>query len=75
MKELNDCCTNCGSDSKKGQWWNLSDYYGISGYFCPACYDKVSHDSYRNPNHPGEYFMILLKQPIKVYRPWSANRT
>jgi len=58
-------CTNCGTDSNKGQWWGLRNYFGISGYFCPKCYDKVSHDSYNKPNHPGEYLLILLKQSSK----------
>jgi hypothetical protein len=43
----------------------LRNYFGISGYFCPKCYDKVSHDSYNKPNHPGEYLLILLKQSSK----------
>jgi hypothetical protein len=40
----------------------LNSYYGITGNFCPVCRDKVSHDSNRNPNHPDEYLLILLKQ-------------
>jgi hypothetical protein len=34
-----------------GQWWSLRNYYGISGEFCPGCFDKISHDSYGRPNH------------------------
>jgi len=43
------------------QWWNLRDYFGISGSFCSPCYDKVSHDSYGRPNQPEEFLMMLLK--------------
>lgn len=46
-------CTNCNTvNTGKGQWWHLSNYYGISGYFCPSCYDQVAHDSYGNPKKP-----------------------
>lgn len=44
-----------------GQWWHLKDYFGLSGTFCPDCYDKVSHDSYRKPNRPNDYLLLLLK--------------
>ena len=56
-------CTNCGRGYSEGGW-RLSDYYGISGQFCSPCYNKVSHDSYGNPDQPGEYIAVLLKQKV-----------
>lgn len=43
-------CTNCGVlyGERKGQWWHLNNYYGISGFYCPKCWDKVARDSYGN---------------------------
>jgi hypothetical protein len=52
-------CTNCVTTDPKGQWWYLYNYYKISGYFCPRCYEDVSHDSAGNPNHPIKYKMML----------------
>lgn len=58
---MNKCrVCNVSTDKSQGQWWSLSNYFGLSGRFCPDCYDKVSHDSYANPNYPGEYMKILL---------------
>ena len=56
-------CRACDieKDRTGRQWWNLSGYFGITGSFCPDCYDKVSHDSYQQPCNPGEYTKILLK--------------
>lgn len=48
-------CCNTPRDKKTGQWWHLSNYFGLSGTFCPKCYELVSHDAYRKPNHPIEY--------------------
>jgi uncharacterized protein YlaI len=45
----------------QGQWWNLSNYHGISGYFCPDCYDKVSHDSYDQPRQPQEHLLMVMR--------------
>mgnify|MGYP000417390400 CR=1 FL=1 len=58
-----DLCSNCGCN-RAGQGWSLRNYYGITGRFCQECYDKVNHDSYGNPEHPGEYIAILLKQKV-----------
>ena len=55
-------CSNCGATEAKGQWWSLSKYHGLSGRFCPKCYNKVSHDSYGMPEHPKAYAEILAKQ-------------
>jgi hypothetical protein len=56
-------CTGCDTDkeTRSGQWWFLRDYFGVSGQFCPDCYDKISHDSYGRPEHPEEYTLMLLK--------------
>jgi hypothetical protein len=56
-------CKPCGvSDTKrKGQWWSLNNYYGFSGWFCPDCYDKVSHRN-GEPENPAEYVTMLLKR-------------
>jgi hypothetical protein len=56
-------CTGCGCDKPGGNtnWWHLRAYHDITGNFCGSCYDKVSHDSYGNPNRPHEYLLMLLK--------------
>lgn len=54
-------CSNCAKDTQ-GRGWSLCHYFGISGYFCSPCYDLVSHDSYKRPENPAAYMMILLKQ-------------
>jgi hypothetical protein len=56
-------CRTCGctNEEKTGQWWGLSNYYGFSGRFCPDCYDKVSHNSYGQPNNPKDYLFMVLK--------------
>ena len=58
----NDPCVNCGITESNGQWWNLHNYFKLSGRFCPECYDLVAHDSNDNPNNPGAYILVLLKQ-------------
>lgn len=60
-------CTGCDTITHKGQWWYCSNYYGISGYFCPCCYDKISHDAYGHPNNPTEYTMMKLKLTAKSF--------
>lgn len=59
-------CTNCEHTAKEAGWF-LKDYYGITGYFCRRCYNLVSHDSFKQPEHPAEYLMILLKQTGKSH--------
>jgi len=57
-------CTGCGKPkihNQKEQWWSCNGYFGFSGDFCSSCFDKISHDSYRNPKHPEEYLLMLLK--------------
>lgn len=58
-------CTNCGKENKgesRRFWWGLNNYFGISGYFCPECYDKVSHSPIGKPENLVEYQAILDKQ-------------
>ena len=60
-------CTNCGFKEEPPKninsgWWHLADYFGIWGFFCPSCFEKVSHNSSREPNHPEEYMKIWKKQ-------------
>lgn len=55
-------CTCCGGVEVEGQWWNLNNYFGISGYFCPKCMDKVRHDSYKRPVNPEQYRVVLTQQ-------------
>ncbi len=57
-------CVACDNtvETKKGQWWHLNNYFGLSGRFCPDCYDKVSHNSYGQPTRPKDYTLMLLKQ-------------
>jgi hypothetical protein len=64
MYQYKSVCTNCGHTQEGTDlgFWSLNNYYGIRGRFCGPCYNKVSHDSYGNPEHPGEYIAILLKQ-------------
>lgn len=54
-------CACCNKVDDRSGWW-LTDYHGISGYYCPDCYNKVAHDSYGNPTNPTEYMFVLLKQ-------------
>lgn len=63
-------CTACeiARDSKEGQWWNLSNYFGFTGFFCPDCHDKISHDGYDNPKNPKDYTFMLLKYGDLKYR-------
>ncbi len=64
MFELKQYCKSCGKGKPAGfteQWWALNQYYKLNGLFCPDCYEKVSHNSYGEPNHPGDYLMMLLK--------------
>lgn len=62
-------CTNCAVENPPGearpnnpQWWFLSNYFGISGTFCPDCYELVSHTPYGVPRHPVSYQQIKEKQ-------------
>jgi hypothetical protein len=57
-------CTNCSkpyTETSKGQWWSCTNYFGLTGFFCPDCYEDISHDSYKNPRNPAAYMMMLLK--------------
>lgn len=56
-------CTTCkvAREKRQGQWWHLAGYYGFTGFFCPDCYDKISHNSYGQPNRPRDHLLMLLK--------------
>ncbi len=56
-------CIGCRTVKERNanQWWSLNNYFGLSGQFCPDCYDKVSHNSYQEPNRPKDYMLMLLK--------------
>lgn len=61
-------CTHCetpNNGNEKRQWWHLSNYFGVSGFFCPNCYEMVSHNSYRVPNHPEKYKMVRVALKLK----------
>ena len=56
-------CHACGKENKgtKTQWWHLSGgYYGLSGFLCSGCFEKVAHRDGK-PNHPVAYRNILKK--------------
>lgn len=63
-------CTCCSVSHRlrQGQWWHLSGYHKLWGFFCPDCYEKVSHDAYGNPRHPEEYARILAHQQLNYVR-------
>lgn len=52
------CCGKEHTDQDKPGWWHLRNYFGLYGSFCGRCFDKVSHNSYRVPNHPRQYAAI-----------------
>ena len=56
-------CAYCKTEQKAGQWWHCRNYFGISGTFCPKCYDMISHDSYGKPNRPDAYEKV--KEALK----------
>jgi len=45
-----ECCGKQGEGYK--QFWSMYDYYGINGWICVKCYDKVEHDKDGNPKNP-----------------------
>ena len=64
-------CTGCerpydgGMSVGKFTWWNLNNYHGFRGFFCPQCYDMVSHDSYSNPTDPEGYLLMTIKLGVQ----------
>jgi len=61
-------CVICGKLKSKWEifrWWHLSSYFGISGDVCPACYRKVSHDAWGNPDHPRAYLEVCERLGIE----------
>ena len=62
-------CDNCRKTKDEvpvchGVWWTLSNYYKIWGYFCPDCFELVSHQS-GIPRHKKEYRTIAVKQQLQ----------
>ena len=57
-------CALCGGIKVEGQWWQLNNYHEVSGYFCPGCFEKVSHDPYGKPHHPAEYKAVKVALEI-----------
>jgi hypothetical protein len=67
-------CTGCkrlfdgGMSAGKRTWWHCNGHHKITGFFCPQCYDMISHDSYGKPEDPEGYMLMLLKlNPKEVY--------
>ena len=46
-------CTHCKATTSTGSWWNMRNYYGITGTFCSACTDLVEHRSDKPLNPQG----------------------
>lgn len=66
MKEYGpEPCTNCDQVVVEGQWWSLRNYFGINGYFCPHCMDKVQHDPYKRPVNPEAYNEVRVRQEME----------
>ena len=72
MDRENESCVVC-SKERRGvlpQWWNLTDYHGAKGIFCPVCFEKVRHKDGK-PIHPIAYCNLLRKMdgsaPIKAH--------
>jgi hypothetical protein len=63
-----DCCKRSfdgGMSSGKRTWWHLNHYHGFTGFFCPQCYDTVSHDSYNKPEDPAGLLAMTIKLGVK----------
>jgi len=56
-----DGCEKLYDGGNKRSWWTLNHYHKLSGFFCPTCYDKISHDSYGKPKQPEDYLIMLLR--------------
>jgi hypothetical protein len=61
-------CDCCGQAEVEGQWWFLNNYFGIRGYFCPNCYDKVCHGHNKLPDNPEQYQQVLIQQQLEQNR-------
>ena len=69
---INEICTVCRK-KREGvlpQWWSLTNYYDLTGIFCPACFEKVRHKDGK-PMHLIAYRNVLRKMegsaPIKAH--------
>ena len=61
-KMINEICTVCRKkrDGVLPQWWSLTQYHGVNGIYCPACFEKVRHKDGK-PVHPIAYRNALRK--------------
>ncbi len=66
-------CTLCKKEDPYGDdanpyrgpaWWTLNNYHGISGYFCPECYDKVDWWN-GEPRNPEAYRVAFVQLTIQ----------
>tara|TARA_R110002126_G_scaffold272252_1_gene416385 strand:- start:39 stop:347 length:309 start_codon:yes stop_codon:yes gene_type:complete len=59
---MNEICTVCQRvrDGVLPQWWSLTQYHGVNGIYCPACFEKVRHKDGK-PVHPIAYGNLLRK--------------
>jgi hypothetical protein len=55
-------CSACGKEHSgtKTQWWFLNNYYGVTGFVCGRCFDKVAHRDGK-PDHPVAYRNMVKK--------------
>ena len=61
----NSPCVVCKKPTLNHGWF-LNGYHGLSGHFCAACYEKVSHDPYGEPHHPRQFRAISKKLQVKA---------
>ena len=66
---INEICTVCSKkhDVLLPQWWNLTDYHGVNGIYCPACFEKVLHKDGK-PVHPIAYRNLLARSKTEYKR-------
>ena len=53
-------CGACGKkhNGTKTQWWHLKGYFGLTGFVCSNCFEKVAHRDGK-PIHPVAYRNVL----------------
>ena len=56
---MRNCCINSNDCKHDSQYWYLTNYFGISGYFCSYHYGMISHDAYDLPTNKEGYEYIL----------------
>lgn len=62
---MSECCQACKKpvpkNSQPGDFWSLTNYFGISAFLCDDCFDDVAHDSYGKPKNPKRLMLFKLK--------------